>query len=685
MNEATRKHYRELKAEILAHNKRYYEDDAPQISDFAYDRLLRELEELEARFPELREADSPTQRVGGAAKRGMKKLTHAVPMQSLQDYFSLEELGGFVRRVRQELAAEGGADAEGDFGPDFFSVEEKIDGLSVSLTYRDGRFLRAATRGDGFVGEDVSANLLRLPGLPRRLGEAWPLLELRAEVYMPKASFARLNALQEERGEKRFANPRNAAAGSLRQLDPEVTAGRELSFFVFNIQRAEGLHFATHLEGLAFLAAQGFPVIPHAACPASVAALAPAIEAIGRRRAALPYEIDGAVIKLNDLALRERLGVNAKTPRWAAAYKFPPEPKQTRLRAIELQVGRTGKLTPLAILEPVSVAGSTITKATLHNEDYIRQKDIRVGDWVSVQKAGDVIPAIVAVDLTKRPAGSRPFQMPSHCPACGAAVLRAEDEAATYCTDAQCPAQRMRHLEHFVARENMNIEGLGEKTLALLCAKGWLSSVADIYRLRDRRAELIELPGFQTTSVDKLLDAIEASKDCALDSLIAALGILHIGRAAARALAARFPTLEALMAADEAELLQVEDIGQVSARSLLNYFALPANRALIAELLACGLRPRAPRGADGADGADGGAGPLQGLSIALSGTLPSLSRSEAEALIRGAGGRVVSAVSKKTSFLLLGENAGSKAQKAAALGVPIMSEAELLAGLERAR
>ena len=662
------KRYEELKKEIKEHNVRYYEDDAPSISDFEYDILLREFSELEKKHPEWRSEDSPTQTVGGPARRSMKKVTHRVAMQSLQDYFSESELAVFVERVWDELKA---GQETALLQEPAFSVEEKIDGLSVSLEYLNGRFFRASTRGDGRVGEDITANMLAFKELPLSLKEAVPLLEVRAEVYMSNESFERLNEQQRERGEKIFANPRNAAAGSLRQLDPAITAERGLSFFVFNIQGISGKEFSTHLESLEYLKQEGFPVIKSYPCSALDSSVHRAVSDIAARRANLPYGIDGAVVKVNSLAARAFLGENIKTPRWAAAYKYPAETQETKLLRIDIQVGRTGKLTPLAILEPVLVAGSTISKATLHNEDYIKDKDIRSGDFVYIQKAGDVIPAVVSVNLDKRDPLNHPFIMPQQCPVCSAPVARVEGEAATYCTSATCPAQGLRHLEHFASRDNMNIEGLGEKTLAQFFETGWIKSIADVYRLNEKRTAMLELPGFKETSVDKLLASIEKSKNCSLEKFIASLGILHIGTAAARSLAERFGSMESLMEAREDDLMNVPDIGEITAKSIVAYFNVPENRQLLKELSDLGVQPTHEPIEKSGTG-------LNGLNFVITGRLPKLSRAEAGEIIRRAGGSVSESVSKKTSFLLLGEDAGSKADKAARLGIPSLTEADLL-------
>lgn len=658
----------ELREKLLRYNDAYYNKDAPLVDDAVYDRLLRELETLENEHPEWRRADSPTQIVGGRASDDLGKVRHEVKMESLQDVFSLEELEGFLQKTSEHLP---GAE---------WVVEQKIDGLSVSLEYRDGRFYRGATRGDGEVGEDITANLMTLSGLPRELSEDRPSrLIVRGEVYMSNESFIKLNQQQEDIGGRLFANPRNAAAGSLRQLDPKVTAERELSLFCFNVQLAEGLSFETHSESLDFLQRNGFPVIRHSRPLASADDIMAEVENIGEIRGTLPYGIDGAVVKLDRLDLRNELGSTSKFPRWAAAFKFSPEQEETTLKEIAVQVGRSGKLTPLAVLEPVTVAGSTISRATLHNEDFIKEKDIRPGDRVIIQKAGDIIPEVVKVLPEKRPPeGLEPYKFPETCPACGAKVLRREGEAASYCTGADCPAQRLRHLIHFTSRDCMDIEGLGPANLRLFVDKGFISGIADIYRLEDKRDMLLELPGFGERSVEKLLLAAEASKQRPLERLLNALGIPQIGAAGARVLAESFPNMKALAEADEETLLSLSDIGPTTAASLRSFFASENNRALLKELEELGLNMDSEL-----YGTEQAAQPWEGLRFVVTGTLQAFGRAEAEEKIRSLGGAASGSVSSKTSYLVMGEKAGSKAEKAKELEIPILNEEAFLKALEQ--
>ncbi len=657
-----------LRSEIDRHNHLYYNLDTPEISDFEYDRLLRELNELEARFPDLLAPDSPTQKVGGEAASSFAKVPHEVPMQSLQDFFTKEELTGFLHGARRAL------DSEVEF-----MVETKIDGLSVSLEYVDGVFTRGSTRGDGLEGEDITFNLRTLSTIPQALNEQVSFLEVRAEVYMPYESFEALNREQEINQAKPFANPRNAAAGSLRQLDPKVTAARNLDIFVFNIQQIRGKRFQTHDETLIWLAKQGFPIIPCSGPFPEEADVWAAVEKIHADRATLGFGIDGAVIKVNDLDQRIKLGATTKAPRWAAAYKYPPEQSKTKILDIVIQVGRTGVLTPLALLEPVTVDGSTISRATLHNEDYIREKDVRVGDTVAIEKAGDVIPSVVYVDFDQRPSDSVSFEMPTSCPSCGSPVSREEGEAAVRCTSPECPAQLYRHLLHFASRGAMDITGLGEASIRLFMDQGLIRGIADIYRLRERRDQLIDLPGFKEKSVDNLLNAIEASKKNSLARLINALGIRHIGIAASRVLAGSFVDMESMMLATEERLLELPDFGPVMARSVRSFFTLSETRDLLSELTKLGVNMKGESGknTDLSVGETGsGSRPFADKTVVLTGTLPTLTRAEATDLIREAGGRVTGSVSGKTDYLLYGENAGSKRDKADLLGVRMLTEDE---------
>lgn len=654
--------YLKLKAELEEHNRHYYDEDAPVISDFEYDLLLRELETLEERYPDLASVESPTQVVGGTVKRELSKVQHLVPMLSLQDYFSYGELATFVKRVQEQTDQEV-----------LFTVEEKIDGLSLSLDYVNGRLAVAATRGDGQLGEDVTANVLSFAKFPIQLPEALPRLILRAEVYLSQTAFEALNQQQIAEGEALFANPRNAAAGSLRQLDPQVTAKRGLSLLIFNVQAVEGKQFKSHHESLAYLEQLGFPVVPHCLCKASE--LETALEEILDRREELPYGIDGAVIKVDSLVLREQLGNSSKVPRWAAAYKYTPERAETRLNRIEVQVGRTGKLTPLAILEPVLLAGSTISKASLHNEDYIQGMDIREGDIVYVQKAGDVIPAIVGVNYAKRDELAQPYSFPTTCPVCDSPVQRSPEEAASYCSSSYCPAQRLRRLTYFASNDGMELQGFGEKQLQRLHDLGWLNDLRDFYLLAEKREEWVKQKGFQQRSVDKLLGQIEASKQKPLSQLLSALGIRHVGRLASKKLCAVYPSLEQLRQLSVEEANQVDEIGLITASSLVNFLQDPEQKALLDFFQTREIATIEP---ETQATSEQGKGILTGKVVVLTGTLNQFTRKEAEAILTSLGANVSSSVSKKTSFVVAGAEAGSKASKAQALGIPIWTEQDLL-------
>lgn len=649
-----------LRRELEQANYEYYVLDNPTMSDYDFDHKLRRLEELEAAHPELVTPDSPTQRVGGKVADGFQEVRHRVPLESLQDVFSVEELEEFDQRVREAL-------------PDGveYDVEPKVDGLSVALEYENGLFVRGATRGDGQVGEDVTENLRTIRSIPLWLPEALPSLIVRGEVFMPKKSFERLNEERELRGESLFANPRNAAAGSLRQLDPKIAASRGLDIRVFNIQWAEGRVFTTHTETLDYLESQRFKVIPHDTC-STIRAAAARIAAMGDGREAYPFDIDGAVVKVNNLADRAVLGSTAKFPRWAAAYKYPPEQKESVVEDIVVQVGRTGVLTPKAVVKPVRLAGTTVTNATLHNQDFITEKDIRIGDTVLVQKAGEIIPEIVSVLKEKRPAGTEPYRLPDRCPVCGAPVARDEDGAHIRCTGAECPAQRLRHIIHFASRDAMDIEGLGPAVVEALVGAGLVLGPGDLYRLEAEPVARLERMGKK--SAENLIQAIERSKSAGLGRLLFAFGIRQVGQKAGRVLAARFGTLDNLMAATEEELTAVPDIGGITARSLLDWFAEEQSRHLIESLREAGVSfdsTEAPVGDH-----------LAGKTFVLTGTLPNLDRKEAAALIEAQGGKVSGSVSKKTSYVVAGEAAGSKLQKAGELGIPVLSEAELLAMLD---
>lgn len=648
--------------ELLAHHSfLYYVEDAPQISDYEYDKLFYELVALEEKYPEFDSPTSPTKRVGGKALDKFEKVTHAVRMGSLSDVFSYDEVRDFVAKTNEKLGK-----------ATVFSVEPKIDGLSVSLVYENGRFSLGSTRGDGTVGENVSENLKTVRTIPMKTKDALPHLEVRGEVYMPREAFAALNKKREAEGEQLFANPRNAAAGSLRQLDSKVTASRRLDIFVFNVQAAEGIEFSSHIESLEYLKSQGFHIIDGIRRASSAEEIISAIEEIGAARDSLPYDIDGVVIKADSLAERRILGENISTPKWAIAYKFPPEQKQTKLTDIIIQVGRTGVLTPNARLEPVRLAGTVVSRATLHNIDFIRERDIRIGDTVTLQKAGDIIPEIICVDKSKRNGSEVPYEMPTLCPSCGEPVIR-DDEAATRCTNASCPAQLERHITHFASRDAMNIDGMGPAVVRLLIASGLIHDVADIYSLSAGEIEGLDRMGKK--SAENLIAAIERSKSAGLDKLIYALGIRQVGEKAARSLAEAFPDIELLFSASEEQISAIYDFGDISAHYIVNFFAHPQTRTLVDELKSRGVKTTYEVQKRG--------NIFEGMTFVLTGTLPTMKRDEASRLIEENGGKVSSSVSAKTSMVLAGEDAGSKLTKAQSLGVRIISEEELLAMLGR--
>lgn len=643
----------ELTAVIEYHNNLYYNQDEPEISDFAYDRLLRELEDLEAAFPELRRPESPTNRVGGSAGEKFSPVTHTVPMESLHDSFSHDELRDFDRRVREA-------------SPQVqYVVEPKFDGLSVSCEYRNGVFVRGSTRGDGTTGEDVTDNLMTIRSLPKRIAGAPAYLEVRGEVYMSFQSFEELVKRQEENEEKPAKNPRNAAAGSLRQKNAAVTAERRLDIFIFNIQQAEGVTLTSHSESLDYLKKLGFPTAFYHIYDNIEDAIAQ-IEAIGENRGSYDYAIDGAVVKVNSFAVREQLGSTAKYPKWAEAYKYPPEEKPTKLLSVEINVGRTGVLTPVGVFEPVTLAGTTVSRATLHNRVFIEERGICVGDTVIIRKAGEIIPEVLSV--SEHAEGAQPFVFPQVCPSCGSPVSQ-DDEAAIRCTNTDCPAQLMRHLIHFVSRDAMDIDGLGPAVLEQLSAEGLVHSPADLYRLKaediaalDRKAE---------KSAQNLISSIEKSKGNELYRLVFALGIRNIGLKAAGLLCERFRTIDDIMQADAEEIAAIDGFGSIMAQSVVDYFALESTRELIAQFKELGLQmkpsPQKPQG-----------GVFEGMTFVLTGTLPNMKRSEAAKLIAAHGGKTASSVSKKTTYVVAGEEAGSKLTKAQALGVPVLSEDELL-------
>ncbi|HRD87855.1 MAG TPA: NAD-dependent DNA ligase LigA [Accumulibacter sp.] len=656
-----------LRAEIGEHDHRYYVLDAPLISDAEYDRLFRELQALEAEHPELLRSDSPTQRVGAAPLASFAAVAHATPMLSLSNAFSDDEVAAFDRRVREGLAAESDV---------IYVAEPKFDGLAVSLSYEQGVLLRGATRGDGSTGEDVTANLRTLRSIPLHLhGSGWPpLLEVRGEVLMWRRDFERMNEQQRQKGEKEFVNPRNAAAGSLRQLDPRVTATRPLRFVAYGVAAAAGALPATHFELLERLAGWGFAVAAERRRVSGLAALLACQREIGSRRAALPYDIDGVVYKVDDLAAQERLGFVSRAPRFALAHKFPAAEALTEVLDISLQVGRTGALTPVARLAPVFVGGVTVTNATLHNEDEIRRKDVRVGDTVVVRRAGDVIPEVVRVLPEKRPPAASAFAMAVRCPVCGSQVVRQQDEAVARCSGGlYCPAQRRQALLHFASRRAMDIEGLGERLVEQLVEHDVVRTPADLYRLG--LLALVQLERMAEKSAGNLLLAIERSRQTTLTRFIYALGIRNVGEATARDLARHFGSLDRLLAADEAQLLQVPDVGPIVAQSIRQFLGEPHNREVIEQLRAAGVAwsegeavvPAASIGA------------VAGRTFVLTGMLPSLSRDAARQMLEAAGGKVSAAVSKKTDFVVAGAEAGSKLQRAQELGVPIIDEAQMLA------
>ncbi|MBE3587662.1 MAG: NAD-dependent DNA ligase LigA [Thermoanaerobacteraceae bacterium] len=654
--ERARRRVIELRREIEHHNYRYYVLDDPEISDARYDALMRELLQLEKEYPELVTPDSPTRRVGGQPREGFVTVRHRVPMLSLANAFDEGELRDFDRRVRAALPGE---TVE-------YVVELKIDGLAVSLRYENGLFVTGATRGDGETGEDITANLITVRAVPLRLQREVPVLEVRGEAYMSKEAFLRLNEAREEAGEPLFANPRNAAAGSLRQLDPSVTASRQLSIFLYGTGETEGISFQTHFQTLSVLRELGFPVNRHHRLLANIDDVVEYCRRWQQERFDLPYAIDGLVIKVNSLEQQARLGATMKSPRWAIAYKFPAEQARTRVVDIILRVGRTGVLTPTAILEPVRLAGTTVSRATLHNEDIIRERDIRVGDRVLVQKAGDIIPEVVASLPEERTGEEKPFVMPARCPECGAAVVRPPGEAAARCTNMACPARLREGLIHFASRNAMDITGLGPAVIGQLLRAGLVSDPADLYTLR--HDDLARLERLGDKSARNLLEALEKSKANPLHRLIFALGIRHVGERAARLLAEHFGTMDGLSRATYDELVTIPEIGPRIAESVVTFFAQDENRRVLEKLAAAGVNmgreETAPEGEK----------PLAGKVFVLTGTLEHYTRQQAQEIIQRLGGRVSSSVSKKTDYVVVGEDPGSKYDKALALGVPILRE-----------
>ena len=645
----------ELREIIHYHSDKYYNEDAPEIEDFEYDKLLHELVEIETLYPELITGDSPTQRVGGIADNQFQPVRHIIPMESLQDAFSYNEVIAFDKRVRETA-------------PEVtYIVEPKIDGLSVSLEYENGVFVRGSTRGDGVTGEDVTANLKTVRSIPLRLKSPVPFIGVRGEVYMPHQIFTQIVESQELNEEKPFKNPRNAAAGSLRQKNPKITAQRSLDIFVFNIQQVTGAELFDHKSSLDYLKSLGFKTIPKYNEFCSIEAVITELEKIGDARGMLSYGIDGAVIKVNSFEKRTALGSTSKFPKWALAYKYPPEEKQTKLLSIEINVGRTGVLTPTAIFEPVLLAGSTVSRATLHNQDFIAEKDIRIGDTVLLRKAGDIIPEVLAV--VSHVEDSTPYLLPNSCPSCGARVVREPEESAVRCVNPECPAQLLRLLIHFCSRDAMDIEGLGEGILERLVNEGMLTTAADIYRLDFERISILER--FAQKSAENLISAVELSKQNELYRLIYALGIRHIGQKSAKLIAQRFHTIDAVMEATQEEVAAIEGFGAIMAKSVVDYFALPQSKTLIEELREKKLNMKSDRKTKDER--------FAGKTFVLTGTLPTYSRAEATDIIEKFSGQVSSSVSQKTAFVLAGEDAGSKLTKANTLGVNVISEEQFLA------
>ena len=653
--EHSTKRAQELRDKLNYYSRKYYVDDDPEIEDYEYDMLQRELKAIEDKYPDLVTPDSPTVRVGGSAENLFSKVEHRVRMESLQDAFSFAEIEEFDRRVRE---------TERDV---HYVVEPKIDGLSVSLEYTNGVLTRGSTRGDGDVGEDVTANLRTVRSIPLKIKTPLPFLEVRGEVYMPKSVFASLVTRQELDGEKPFKNPRNAAAGSLRQKDSKVTAGRGLDIFVFNVQQIEGTELSSHKQSLDFLREQGFHTIPFYTRFDNITDVISELKRIGEIRSGLEYDIDGAVIKVDDFAQRERLGSTSKFPKWAVAFKYPPEEKTTKLVDIEIGVGRTGVLTPTAVFEPVLLAGSTVSRATLHNQDFITEKDIRIGDEVAIRKAGDIIPEVVRVVLPAE--NSVPYILPSICPSCSAPVIREEGEAAVRCVNPECPAQLLRNVIHFCSRDAMDIEGLGDALVEKFISENLISNVADIYDIT--AGEIMMLEGHQEKSAKNLVEAIERSKQNDLSRLLFALGIRHIGQKAAKLLSEHFGDIDSIIAASEEEIAEIDGFGGIMAKSAAEFFSMTQTADLIERLKAAGVNMKSLK--EKSDDQR-----FAGLTFVLTGTLPTLSRKEATEIIENLGGKASSSVSKKTSYVVAGEEAGSKLQKATDLGIPVITQDDLL-------
>lgn len=636
------------------HNHKYYVEDNPEISDFEYDKVLRELEDLENSYPEFKTPNSPTSRIGGVALEKFDQIEHRVPMESLQDAFSFDEVRDFDRRVRESIE-----------NPHYVT-EQKIDGLSVSLEYENGDFVRGSTRGNGIIGENVTENLKTIRSIPMRLKYPIPYLEVRGEVYLSKENFLKLNKLREETEESVFANPRNAAAGSLRQLDSKITAQRNLDIFVFNIQQIDGKEISSHMEGLEYLREQGFKVINNFTVFSDIEEALKRISEIGEERESLGFDIDGAVIKVNDFQDRKILGSTSKFPKWAIAYKYPAERKETKILDITTNVGRTGVITPLAILETVRIAGSNVSRATLHNIDYIKEKDIRVGDFVIIEKAGDIIPAVVEVNIEKRTGKEKEFLMPETCPACGAKVVREEGEAAYRCTGVSCPAQRVRNIIHFVSKPAMNIDGLGPSIIEQMAEKEMIKTAADLYYLKAE--DIADMDKLGEKSARNLLAALQNSKTNPLYRLINGLGIRHIGEKAAKILAKKYKTIENFSKATKEDLVMLEDIGEKMADSVVSFFEQAQNIEFLEKLKIAGVSCVEETNETGSL--------FSGMTFVLTGTLNKYTRSDASEIIEKLGGKTSSSVSKKTTYVLAGTEAGSKLTKAEQLGIKIISEDE---------
>ncbi len=638
-----------LRKTLIYHSERYYNDDAPEIEDYEYDMMMRNLKELEEKYPEYDTVDSPTKRVGGKADNSFESVEHTVRMESLQDAFSEQELYDFEKRVTDAVD-----------NPSYV-VEPKIDGLSVSLEYVNGEFVRGSTRGDGNVGEDVSGNLKVIHNVPLKLKKNIPFLEVRGEVYMPKKSFERVVDRQIINDEKPFKNPRNAAAGSLRQKDSEVAATRGLDIFVFNVQQIEGVELSAHKQSLDFLKELGFNTIPFYEKVGSISEAVEKVRNIGERRGELEFDIDGAVIKVDDFAQREILGSTAKFPKWAVAFKYPPEEKQTKLIDIEIAVGRTGVLTPTAVLEPVHLAGTTVSRATLHNQDFINEKGINIGDIVTVRKAGDIIPEVLCVNEHN---SDCVYKYPEHCPSCNEKVVREEGEAAIRCINPECPAQLLRNLIHFCSRDAMDIEGLGPSIIETFAENGMISKTTDIFHLQ--KEEIEKLEGFKETSANNIINSVEKSKNNDLGKLIFALGIRHIGAKAAKLLSDYFKNIDSIMNATVDDILEIEGYGKIMAESVVDFFRSSSAKEMIEELKNAGVNMTSKTVINDLR--------FDGMTFVLTGTLPNLKRAEASKIIESFGGKTSSSVSKKTTYVLSGESSGSKLDKANALGIPVIDE-----------